>query len=97
MATRYDTCPTCQTQSSVSVCDNCKTDIPTGETPAVSGRVWDATLGGFLSVDLCKVCADTPVNLVALITTPAPEPEQPEGGDPEPGSDPTDAGATDLP
>lgn len=74
MATRYATCPTCQTQSSISVCDNCKTDIPAGTAPTVSARVWDNNLGGFLSVDLCETCAGQDVNLVALVTPPTDQP-----------------------
>jgi len=72
MGTRYDTCPTCQNQTGVSVCDNCKTDIPAGQTPAMSGRVWDPNLEGFVSVDLCATCTGQNVNLVAVVTTPPP-------------------------
>ncbi|MET8571791.1 hypothetical protein [Streptomyces sp. NPDC004783] len=104
MATRYDTCPTCSTQTGVNVCDNCKNDIPSGEVPAMSGRVWNATLGGFLTVDLCSTCTGQDVNLGALVSTPpSEEPTEPtppgetgqtgETSQPE-GPTSTDTGAT---
>ncbi|MBJ6623587.1 hypothetical protein [Streptomyces sp. DHE17-7] len=70
MATRYDTCPTCSTQTGVNVCDNCQQDIPVGTTPAVSGRVWNPNIEGYVGVDLCETCTAQDVNLLAVVTAP---------------------------
>ena len=100
MSTRYETCPTCATQTSISVCDNCGNDIPPGTNPTVSARVWNASVGGFDSLELCETCSGQDLNILAIINpptpeptepTPVPQPEQPS----EPAPTPTDAGATD--
>ena len=72
MATRYDPCPTCSTQISTNYCDNCKQDMPQGSSPAVTGRVWNPDIQGYVAVDLCATCTGQDVNLLAVVTTPPP-------------------------
>lgn len=63
MANRTETCPTCNAQTTITMCDNCHNDIPADTTPAVSGRVWDPDGQRYLPVTLCGDCADLPLTV----------------------------------
>lgn len=68
MATRTSTCPTCNAQTTILVCDNCHNDIPADTAPAMSGRVWDADKQAYLPVVLCTTCADLSISIRAVAT-----------------------------
>ncbi|KPC73468.1 hypothetical protein ADL27_52085 [Streptomyces sp. NRRL F-6602] len=81
MSTRYDTCPTCNSQTSTMVCNNCKQDFGQNVAPAVSGRVWNPQIQGYVAVDLCETCTALDVNLLDIILADTPTPSDPgEGG-----------------
>lgn len=68
MATRINTCPTCGSQTTITMCDNCGNDIPTNTDPDVSGRVWDPNSQNYLPIVLCNACADLSLDIRAVAT-----------------------------